>query len=397
MGYLFSIGAMVLYGLVILVGVLMGKKRGTFFQALAWVGYGILLVCIFGQSRGDNVNFVLYLVAWVVLVVAFFILLGRKKEKAQEPEVVQEPVVEEPVKVAPVKKEYAIKFTLSREDVLDYLEDMANNLEKYPVQANVRLRTKNHLSDSLNCGVWTFAMMYEKNDTIKFVLRISDERGLELGKKYTSVRAGFPKGDYWYNMIIDQKFNSKKEVFGILDECYFFVLGKYYTLTDNGYVTDEELAKQEEQEVSNQLAENENADDELFDAAVAEREKAVKEYRSSVKIKFEMSREKIMKHEKELKLAGVEVQENSKWHLPACLKIEDKTYAMVYEKDGEVSLTLRVSDEIGKEMAETRPEVRRARFPKTRNWYIVPVDGTFTEDKELYDLIDTAREFVKNN
>lgn len=112
------------------------------------------------------------------------------------------------------------------------------------------------------------------------------------------------------------------------------------------------------------------------------------------------------KNNKELKDGGV-VIERQKRYMPASLKIKDKTYALVYEKaykeksdDGSetvktyVSLTVRITDTYAEWLALRHPEVCRARFPKNRNWYVVPVDGSFPNAQMIYRVLKRAKKFV---
>lgn len=70
-------------------------------------------------------------------------------------------------------------------------------------------------------------------------------------------------------------------------------------------------------------------------------------------------------------------------------------YAMIYEnKESAVSMTVRIADAYAEELAHKHPEVRRAQFPKARNWFIVPVDGASLDKASVFRVLHAAAKFV---
>jgi len=119
---------------------------------------------------------------------------------------------------------------------------------------------------------------------------------------------------------------------------------------------------------------------------------------------FKMTRKRIIHWAQRNLTECGEIIERSQWHMPASLNLCGKTYALVYEKpcgtgggpgqSALVSMTVRVSDRYAKWLALRHPGVRRASFPKIRNWYAVPVDESFKNAQMVYRVLKHARSFV---
>jgi len=306
-----------------------------------------------------------------------------------------------------------LRFTLSREDVLDYIEDMAKALqeqEENPVLPAALLRKKKHFCDSLRCGEWCFALMYERFNVIKLTLRLDAETAGKIAAEHTAFRiALFPKGEFWYDLIVDSSFVSKREVYDIIDAAYAFVLGRYYRKENDVYKTDIAAARADASEIESVVAENADTPDPAFDTAVEEYAEALKTFRQKHKLPFRMTRKRLLDYAKRsLCDEGGEVIVRPKRCLPASLNSNGKTYALVYDKlcSGQtapdesvksyVSLTVRISDVYAAWLALRHPEVCRARFPKNRNWYVVPVDGSFRSAQMVYRVLKRAKKFVEN-
>jgi predicted DNA-binding protein (MmcQ/YjbR family) len=288
-----------------------------------------------------------------------------------------------------------LAFTLSREDVLDYIEDTALNKEKYPISADAKVKAKKHFPDSLLCGEWCFGLMYEKDSVIKFKLRFDKETAIKLIQEYTSFSpATFPGGEDWYDLIIDASFTSKREVFSVLDKAYDYVFKKYYSRGEDGcFVTDTAAAKSDLSTIGTEVSERIAEPDHAYDTAVSEREEALAKIKAKYKLTFKMTRKRLLSYAR--RSMGGTVHERPKKHLPASLKSGGKTYALVYEKAGEVWMIVRVSDKYAEWLSLRHREVRRARFPKNRNWYVVPIDGSFPNAQMVYRVLKRAKKFVE--
>jgi len=306
----------------------------------------------------------------------------------------------------------ALRFTLSREDVFDYMEDKEGILinEGKSVFPSVIVRTKKHYCDSLHCGKWCFGLMWERKGVIKFTLRLDENVVKDIKSKHPVMNlALFPAGENWYDLVIDQSFNNKQEVYDILDMAFNFVFEKYYKEVNGVYKTDEKAARYDLMVISNGLEEAVKLEDPAYDEAIIEYEKALLKYRQKKVIPFIMTRTRMLRYvQRTFTLEGEEVVSRSKQCLPASLKSKGKVYALVYEKmylnnfpdnktNSYVSMTVRISDVYAKWLALRHPEVCRAAFPKNRNWYVVPVDGSFSNARMVYRVLKNAKKFVESN
>ncbi|MCL2061667.1 MAG: hypothetical protein FWH03_03480 [Firmicutes bacterium] len=301
----------------------------------------------------------------------------------------------------------ALRFTLSREDVFDYIDDMWEALcaaEENPVLPGVVLRAKKHYCDALHCGEWCFALMYERGNVLKFIVRLDDATAAEVAARHTAFkRAQFPKGENFYSLIVDQSFTSKEEVYKILDAAFAYVLNLYYRQELSRYVTDIEAARLDAHKIQQQAAQNADTADEMYAAAIAEYNEALKIFMQRNKPAFFMTRKRML-HYVRKSLPDTAITEREKRYMPASLKINQKTYALVYEKIDHsstdnlqtyVSLIVRISDAYAKWLCHRHPRVRRARFPNNRNWYVVPVDGSFYSAQMAYRVLKHAKQFVQ--
>jgi len=304
----------------------------------------------------------------------------------------------------------ALRFTLSREDVIDFITDMRESLsmdEEKPVLPSIAFRKKKHYCDSLYCGEWCFGLMYERGNVIKFTLRLSKTQADEVLAGHTAFKpALFPKGDNWYDLIIDQSFSSKKEVYTILEASFAFVLGLYYWKELEQYLTDTAAARADSKQVEAGIPANSEAADPLYEMAIAEYRVALEKFRQKNKLTFNMTRKRILYWAKRNISKCGEIIERLQRHMPTSLKLCGKTYALIYEKiyseSGSaapklyVSMTVRISTPYAQWLALRHPGVRRAAFPKNRNWYVVPIDASFRNAQMVYRILMHARKFVCN-
>lgn len=174
----------------------------------------------------------------------------------------------------------SLTFTLSREDVLDYIEDMAKQENKFPVTPNAKQKSKKYYCDTLYCGEWCFGLMFERSNVIKFTLRMDEVFATEVDKNHTAFKkALFPKAAGWYDLVVDSSFVNKKEVYEIIDACYDYVFKRYYRKEEEKFVTDTAAAKTDVQDVLTEVKDHALTADPAFDLAIAEREDALKKFR----------------------------------------------------------------------------------------------------------------------
>ncbi|MCL2061888.1 MAG: hypothetical protein FWH03_04600 [Firmicutes bacterium] len=313
----------------------------------------------------------------------------------------------------------ALNFTLSREDVIDYIQDMAVDGQRFPIIPVVLNKKKKHHADPLYCGKWCFGLLYERAHVIRLILRADEAFGKSLEEKYTAVkRTRFFKSNDWYNVIVDASFGTKKEVYDIIEKCYAYVLNRYYQNVQGKFITDEAAAALDTQCVKEELPLLAQETDPAYETAIQEHDTALETFCSRNKPAFHMTRKRMLLFAKRRLSENGEAVERAKRFLPTSLKAGAKTYALVYEKvcwdmsdpaaKGKskkaqeakknlslyVSLTVRISDAYAEWLALRHPEVRRAGFPKNRNWYIVPIRGSFRNAQMVYRVLRRAKNFV---
>jgi predicted DNA-binding protein (MmcQ/YjbR family) len=154
----------------------------------------------------------------------------------------------------------ANEFKLTRDDVLEYTlhERTLFESDHKRVLPSVLFKKKSHFCDSLHCGEWCFALMYEKSGSLKLTIRLDEKLAEQITKFHTLHRAAFPKGKNWYDFVIDSTFTDKKEVFDILDISFAFVLKRHYNEEDGGYTTDDAAARRDSQQIKSALDKNHN-------------------------------------------------------------------------------------------------------------------------------------------
>ncbi|MCL2630796.1 MAG: carboxypeptidase regulatory-like domain-containing protein [Firmicutes bacterium] len=314
------------------------------------------------------------------------------------------------------RAELAIKnsmFKLSREDILDKMDEMSSDRLDFPVEANVRERTSEKGCDSLRAGAWTFAVMYEsKAGIIKFMARMDEAYALSLIKDHPSVEASsFGDGENWYKVIIDSTYLSKKEVLLMLDNWYAFVVGKYYKYEakEKKYQTDEAMAQKDSENVKKVSASASSADSavEQAEKVQAEREAELLKNKS-----FEITKQEIATHIKEQFSTNVEVSErelasstgmplSDTYFTPHGISDTGKKkrvcYAYVYQlKDGNIKIIAKLPKVYSERLSKTHTTLCRSKFPAGKNWYVAFVDSSFKSSSDLFAILTRAKSFVES-
>ena len=307
------------------------------------------------------------------------------------------------------------KFKLSRQDVLDFVESInfenlsskatgdkkPKNEYKYPISTEILERKNEKGYDILRCGVWTFAVLKEKKEVLKFIARMSEQMAESMREAGHDVnQSNIINNGQWYDVIIDTSYDSKREVYSYIEDWYYYAIQEYYkyNVNDDIYETDSNKAIDDDNYIYECLNGKKTIKDELYDAKIKEYAAAVKAFKSKVKLEFSMSKQKITDHVKSTQSKECKIIEREFTKtgliLPNSYNWKDRTYMMVYEKKGVVKCVCRIADEYAENLATTHVEVCRSKFPKGRNWYDVVIDGTFSAEDEVWEIIDASREFV---
>ena len=291
----------------------------------------------------------------------------------------------------PVKREMpdAQLFSLSRDDVFDHIEDMRENPGRFPKLPNVKEKTDDAMPDYLRCGERCFGLMYERNELVfNFVLRLSDDAAKRYGE-YHSVQSS-DLGENWYNLVADQSFESKKEIYQILDESYDFTLRKYSAERDEDSARAEQLLLEQKAEGNKEHVERSSAVAEQQYRASLERFKA--EYYSN----FIITRREIAADIRAMDDPNITVVERYKQpQLPVSIKYKGKAFAMLHGTDMGIIMTVKLDSEYADNLTKKHPELVRARFPKGPSWYLLPIDGAFADKESVYRVLMAARAFTE--
>jgi len=279
-------------------------------------------------------------------------------------------------------------FLLSRQDVIDYVDAMRNNPERFPLIPNLKERETEKFPDYIRCGEICFSVVFELHDCVhNIAVRLNKETATALGGAHPVERAEYLSGDDWYNLAVDQSYKCKREVFGILNASYDYVFGMFSPRS-------EEETKAEsvhiEEEYANYAVEIEKA------ALIAESKylAALEKFKSEHYTEFYITRREMVADTLALNNTDIKVLERVEPQMPVSLKYKDKTYAILYGTDRGVMMVVKLSDVFADKLAVKHPEIRRAKFPAGANWYYVPVDGAFDSKEAVYTVLNASYGYV---
>jgi len=280
-------------------------------------------------------------------------------------------------------------FSLSYNDVCDHINEMKINPERFPKLPNIKERANDILPYYLCCGERTFGLMFERKELVfMFLLRLSEDAA-KYYKVYHTLESS-DLGENWYSLVIDQTFESKKDVYQVLNESYHFVLKKFGREKDNQAAKDEQACIEKDALEHVMLAEKRAADAERKYRLVLEGFKTKHYKQNLVVTRKEIAADIIALGNPDLTVSERPQQPQ----LPMSLKYKGKTYAMLFGTDAGVLMIVRIDDVYADILSIKHPEICRSKFPKGRNWYFIPVDGAFKNKEEVYRVLEHAREFV---
>lgn len=312
------------------------------------------------------------------------------------------PAVSAPIAAAPIQPVpiAAGLFTLSRHDVFDHIDDMQEYTTRFSIEPQIKEKSEDTLPDYLMCGDRTFALMYDKNDIVlSFILRLSPESAKRNLSYHPISIAPYPTGDDWYAVIVGRSFANKKEVYRLLEESYDYTVSLFYSKeaeSEDDLAARLEQALLEQAQIEREAGEKEKELEQKLADAEKEYRQALEQYKTTAYTGFSITRKEIGEDMRALKIANLDVVERYKSpQLPASLKYNDETYAMLYASDDGVIMVTQLSDEYAEELGKRHPEIRHAKFPKGPHWYVVPIDGAFTDKESVYRVLEYARNFVE--
>jgi len=279
-------------------------------------------------------------------------------------------------------------FLLSRQDVLDHVEEMRAKPERFLLAPNVKERETENLPDYLKCGEICFSIVFERNDCVhNIAVRLDEERAKGHGELHPVEHAGYLSGDDWYNLAIDQSYKSKREVYEILDASYDYVFRMQSLLT-------EEEAREEFKQIEQEFAGNTAEVEKAATSAELNYLRALEKFKSDYYTDFAITRREIIADTRAIGNEDIAVLERAEPQMPVSLKYKGKTYAILYGTDRGVMMVVKLSDGFADRLAVKHPEIRRAKFPAGANWYYVPVDGAFDGKEAVYTVLNASYGYV---
>ena len=350
------------------------------------------------------------------LLILLILRLFRRKDKDiadETPAVAPAPVVEKIVtvekpvyveKIVTVERPQIEMFTLSRLDVTEHVKSMKKQGEKFPIIPNVKARTEEKLPDYLMCGERCFAIMFERGEIVFNLLLYMNAADADKHAETHILKRATYMGDDWYNLIIDNTFTGKREIYDILDLCYIHTAKNYRK--DNKGKQDEQAKAEADAEARAFQAELEKKSLDNMGEIVAAAEAAEKKYRDELAaamaelesgkyVKFMLTRKEIAENAKETGGRAVTVVERADSQLPMSLKYGAKTFAMLYGTDAGIVMVVRIPAEYADEFVKEHPAIRPAKFP--RKWYQIPIDGTFKDKESVFRVLAYAANYVKES
>ena len=279
-------------------------------------------------------------------------------------------------------------FLLSRQDVLDHIEEMRAKPKRFLLAPNINERETENLPDYLKCGEICFSIVFERNDCVhNIAVRLDEETAKAHGELHPVEHTGYLSGNDWYNLAIDQSYKSKREVYEILDASYDYVFRMQNLLT-------EEEAKAEFIKIEKEFADNTAEAEKAASIAELNYLRALEKFKNDYYTDFAITRREIIADTRAIGNEDIVVLERVEPQMPVSLKYKGKTYAILYGTDRGVMMVVKLSDGFADKLAVKHPEIRRAKFPAGANWYYVPVDGAFDGKEAVYTVLNASYRYV---
>jgi len=318
------------------------------------------------------------------------------------------PVPAAPVVVPAAPQQPVNLFALTRLDIIGFVNEMKKDGERYSIIPLVKEKSENKLPDYLMCGERCFAIMFEHGEYVfNLLLHMGAAEADKYAAKHTLKLAAY-LGDDWYNLIVDNSFTDKQEIFNMLDVCYFHAALRYMTSKKEkkGQKADAEAAAAALAEAQARQAEIEKQATANMAEITAAAEEAEKQYRALLAtyeaglksgnyVEFMLTRKEIAQETQKRGGEAVTIVERADAQLPMSLKYGPKTFAMLYGTDAGIVMTARISDGYAAELFETHPAIRPAKFP--RRWYQIIIDGTFKDKESVFAVLTEAANYVKES
>ena len=80
---------------------------------------------------------------------------------------------------------------------------------------------------------------------------------------------------------------------------------------------------------------------------------------------------------------------------PYSLKWKNKTFHMLYGTDKGVIMIARLREQDAKGLSK-RHNIQPSKFPRGKNWFVIPIDNTFTNREQVTDITLMAIDYIQN-
>jgi len=295
-----------------------------------------------------------------------------------------------------------LRFTMSRNDIIDYLQNaFAVRPEVFPNGIFVQLRGKRTEPDFVKIGDLTFGLIYGTILNLKISLRLGEMEAEQIKRQCAVIVRNAILGADWYDIAVDSSFIFKEEVFKLFNTSYDYTLKNYFgsKRDENGarVLLNFAGAKAADEKLEQTLQSGLKQADPIWDNASEEYYQALATFNAAYPLNFKATRAHILHYYRTNNENGaVSINENEqRLYLPAALKYNGRTFALLYRKLDRFSMVVRMEDAYAKTFELTHPTVRRAQFPKGKYWYLCDVNGAFPDLPQVYRVLENAKAFIQ--
>ena len=126
------------------------------------------------------------------------------------------------------------RFNLTRTDIINYIRAMREDGSRFIITPSIKGREHIMAPDHLRCGEHSFALMVCRSGSespgsvVGFILHMSSGTAERHAARHKVSSADFLLGSDWYFLFVDGSYESREDIYRILDDCYDYTLKRYY-------------------------------------------------------------------------------------------------------------------------------------------------------------------------
>jgi hypothetical protein len=264
---------------------------------------------------------------------------------------------------------------------------MEKNTDRFPVKVNKKDTSNEKIHGYLRCGEHTFGIVFLHEDLVfSIFLRLPAAVVVEWGENHPLQPVENPKDGDWYNLIVDQSYENKNDLFRLFDLSYDYVAGAAYGKKGVGTGKDERVLSAREIGAAAASAEKSAA------LAAEEYRDALNRYREENELDFHLNRRDIVKYLKSQENPDLEITERyDQPQLPFILRHRNKSFAWLYGTEFYVIMLVKLDADYADGLALRHPEMHRTHLMKSDGWYYLPVDCSFENRQAVYAVLEHAK------